>query len=149
MRVCPLHERMQQSLRLIELITCVMSSYPSPNPTPTSLKAPGEGTSQTTTCTTGTSTPSVSSATAETAVFNTDDPDTCHGRNRQSATLSRNCTSGSARSVALAYHDLFPSSKHKLNHLHIFHDLWYGTPRKAPRKGSGDAKPLTPCLQFI
>ena len=37
---------------------------------------------QSTTCTTGTSTPSVSTATADVAVFCTEDPSTCHGRNR-------------------------------------------------------------------
>ena len=38
MRVCPQHEQMQQSLGLIELITCVMSSYPLPHRN--SLQAP-------------------------------------------------------------------------------------------------------------
>ena len=46
------------------------------------------------------------------------------------------CGTGIPRSV--------PQQQTLLDHLHIFHDLWYGAPRKAPRRGSGDAKPLAP-----
>ena len=135
MSVCPVHEWMQTVTETNWAHH--LCDEPLPPSTPTSLKAPRRPAQQgrRTKC---------QHCNCKTAVCSTDNPGTCHGRNRQTATMSRNCTNRSARSVALAYHDLFPSSRNKLNHLHIFHVLWYGTPRKAPRKGSGDAKPLNP-----
>ena len=114
---CLIVHRATQPLRLIELITCVMSSYPPSSPNVTENPSKTEST----TCTTGSSNPvpALQLRRPQSSALTT--PGNCHGHNRQVSNLVQELHQWKhagpghfhipARSVALAYHDLFPSRR--------------------------------------
>ena len=140
-------QRATQPLRLIELITCVMSSYSHPSPDLT--ESPQQN--QTDDLHNRDIRPTVSTAL------------TTPGQSWTPQASQQPCP----RTAPVEVRRTLAASTNR-------HDLWHwhtticspavGTRRttstssmtcgkahhgKAPRKGSGDAKPLTPCLQYI